>query len=62
MENGLGTTQVIEHMALELAKLRKDYTDAIAFLPAYDQRQFDKVSRGTTRVYCAHSGNDFNSN
>ncbi|KAI0767397.1 tubulin binding cofactor C-domain-containing protein [Fomes fomentarius] len=42
MNNGSGTTQGIEHMALELAKLRKDYTDAIAFLPAYDQRQYDK--------------------
>ena len=43
MKNGSATSDAIEKAALELARLRKDFTDAIAFLPPYDQRQVDKV-------------------
>ncbi|KAI0705377.1 tubulin binding cofactor C-domain-containing protein [Earliella scabrosa] len=42
VKNGSATSDAIEKAALELARLRKDFTDAIAFLPAYDQRQVDK--------------------
>ncbi|KAI0324571.1 hypothetical protein GY45DRAFT_1313595 [Cubamyces sp. BRFM 1775] len=34
-------SQGVESLAAEVAKIRKDLTDAIAFLPGYDQRQCD---------------------
>ncbi|KAH9927911.1 tubulin binding cofactor C-domain-containing protein [Epithele typhae] len=35
------TQETIEKLASEISKLRRDLTDAISFLPAYDQRQYD---------------------
>ncbi|EIW53351.1 uncharacterized protein TRAVEDRAFT_31546 [Trametes versicolor FP-101664 SS1] len=39
MRNGTATTDAIEKLAIDAAKLRKDLTDAISFIPGYDQRQ-----------------------
>ncbi|KAI0672294.1 tubulin binding cofactor C-domain-containing protein [Trametes maxima] len=39
LRNGSSTSEAVEMLAVDLAKLRKDLTDAIAFLPGYDQRQ-----------------------
>ncbi|KAL7284727.1 hypothetical protein ACG7TL_002033 [Trametes sanguinea] len=39
LRNGSATSEAVEKIAAQQAKLRKELTDAIAFLPAYDQRQ-----------------------
>lgn len=44
IKSGSAAPGSIEKVAAELAKLRKEYSGAIAFLPSYDQRQVDKVS------------------
>ena len=45
--HGIVGSDDIEKFAAELARLRKEYSDAIAYLPSYDQRQVDKVSQRT---------------
>lgn len=47
LKDGTLTSDVIEIVAAELARLRKEYADAIAYLPSYDQRQIDKASQPT---------------
>ncbi|KAI0698966.1 tubulin binding cofactor C-domain-containing protein [Cerioporus squamosus] len=42
LRTGSATTTTIEKVAAEIARLRKEFSDAIAFLPSYDQRQVDK--------------------
>ncbi|KAI9060089.1 hypothetical protein FKP32DRAFT_1595827 [Trametes sanguinea] len=39
LRDGPTTSETVEKLAAVQAKLRKDLTDAIAFLPGYDQRQ-----------------------
>ncbi|KAI0372531.1 hypothetical protein BV20DRAFT_1042647 [Pilatotrama ljubarskyi] len=39
MVNGFATSDTVEKLAVDVARLRKELTDAIAFLPGYDQRQ-----------------------
>ncbi|KAI0772881.1 tubulin binding cofactor C-domain-containing protein [Trametes elegans] len=39
LRNGTSTQGAVDKLAVDVAKLRKDLTDAIAFLPGYDQRQ-----------------------
>ncbi|CDO77434.1 hypothetical protein BN946_scf184857.g41 [Trametes cinnabarina] len=39
LRTGSSTSEFVERLAAEQAKLRKELTDAIAFLPGYDQRQ-----------------------
>ncbi|RPD61646.1 hypothetical protein L226DRAFT_485258 [Lentinus tigrinus ALCF2SS1-7] len=46
IKSGSATSDSIQKVAVELAKLRKEHTDAIAFLPGYDQRQVDKQLEG----------------
>ncbi|KAI0657513.1 tubulin binding cofactor C-domain-containing protein [Cubamyces menziesii] len=41
LRNGTASPQDVESVAAEVAKIRKDLTDAITFLPGYDQRQCD---------------------
>ncbi|KAI0634284.1 tubulin binding cofactor C-domain-containing protein [Trametes polyzona] len=41
LKDGSATTEAVEKLALDVSKLRKDLTDAIAYLPSYDQRQCD---------------------
>ncbi|KAH9903380.1 tubulin binding cofactor C-domain-containing protein [Cubamyces lactineus] len=41
LRNGSASFQAIDSVAAEVARIRKDLTDAIAFLPGYDQRQCD---------------------
>ncbi|KAI8989114.1 tubulin binding cofactor C-domain-containing protein [Trametes punicea] len=45
LRGGPATSEAVEYLAAETAKLRKDVTDAIAFLPGYDQRQCESVRR-----------------
>ncbi|RDX52636.1 TBCC-domain-containing protein [Lentinus brumalis] len=42
LRSGPATPEAIEKVAFEIAKLRKEFSDAITFLPSYDQRQVDK--------------------
>ncbi|KAI0356885.1 hypothetical protein OH77DRAFT_177458 [Trametes cingulata] len=39
LRNGSATSEAVEKLAVDVARLRKELTDAIAFLPGYDQRQ-----------------------
>ncbi|KAI0752737.1 tubulin binding cofactor C-domain-containing protein [Daedaleopsis nitida] len=43
LSSGSIPSQTVETIAVELARLRKEYADAISFLPSYDQRQVDKL-------------------
>ncbi|KAI0827359.1 tubulin binding cofactor C-domain-containing protein, partial [Trametes gibbosa] len=45
LRNSAATTDATEKLALDTAKLRKDLTDAIGYLPAYDQRQYENKLR-----------------
>jgi hypothetical protein len=33
----------VNYLALDVAKLRKDFIDAREYLPSYDQRQYENV-------------------
>ena len=35
--------EAIDKVTVELSKLRKDFTDAVPYLPSYDRRNLDLV-------------------
>ena len=41
---GTPSSDALNEITLEIAKLRKELTDAVAYLPTYDQRQYELVS------------------
>ena len=44
LKEGASTPDIIDRVTVELSKLRKDFTDAVPYLPSYDQRNLDIVS------------------
>lgn len=61
MRNGTATTDAIEKLAIDAAKLRKDLTDAISFIPGYDQRQCENVSRAICMIASARRADAYSS-
>ena len=54
LKEGGDAQNIIDRATVELSKLRKDFTDAVPYLPSYDQRNLDLVSIVSTDSLGTH--------